>query len=83
MEKLIEAHFGNSYDIINGEECSNDSVKRFSINDGELSEYVLNKINDFRARNKVFHYYLLNALLRHMCNQKIIASGIYLIKIKW
>lgn len=81
IEKFIRQEYGIEYEMISGEEWNNDSSHDFDVCKGIIDEYDQAKLNNWLNSNE--EQWLLNTILRDLCNKDKIKEGWYLIGVSW
>ena len=79
--KFIKEQYGQNFNFVCDEECSNDSQHEYEVEKEELDEYNIEKLNKFKETGK--HLYLIRIILTDMCNNELIKEGTYLVDVCW
>lgn len=80
LEKFIQDHANQEYDIVSGQECGNSSSIQIRV-DGELDKYDVEMWSRFKKTGR--GSCLLVVILNALCNDKLILPGQYLINVCW
>jgi hypothetical protein len=82
LEEIIKEYYGKEYETVPGEEWSNDSNYKFTIEKGEkIWKADQERLDTFKETGK--GEILLRTLLTDMCNNDAIPPGTYLVRVSW
>lgn len=82
FERFVKETYGQDYNFVASEECGNDSVHDFNVNDKEaLDEYDQEKLDTFKTTGR--YSFLNRTILQDLVNHDLIEPGNYLISVCW
>lgn len=73
LEEFIRKVYGKTYEVVPGEEWSNDSAHTFKISKEPLDEWCIERFTEFLETGE--GSMILRTLLTDMCNKEIIPEG--------
>jgi len=81
LEAFINKHYDHKIEIVADQETGNDVSITIKLSKVEMREFEQKQLDEYKKSGKGM--YMLNTLMRDLCNQGILDAGEYLINMSW